>query len=166
MTFRSWFHLQPAPAAPAPPIWRLLAFADLRAAELYEVLRLRSAVFVIEQQCLFADMDGLDAQAMHLLGVQNGQLCAYARCFGPGVTFAQASLGRVLTAPHARGQGLGHAVVRQALVGLRQVWGPQAVRIGAQQHLVGFYAQHGFVAVDEPYVEDGIAHQDMLRQPD
>ncbi|GAB4401519.1 MAG: GNAT family N-acetyltransferase [Rhodoferax sp.] len=166
MAFRNWFHLPATSDASLQTIWRLIAFADLRPAELYGVLRLRSAVFVIEQQCLYADMDGLDPEGMHLLGVADGQLCAYARCFGPGVCFAEASFGRVLTAPHVRAQGLGHVLVRQALTALRQVWGPQPVRIAAQQHLVGFYARHGFAPVDPPYVEDGIAHQDMLRPAD
>lgn len=145
------------------PIWRLMAFDDLRVAELYEVLRLRSDVFVLEQQCLYQDMDGLDAKAMHLLGVQGGQLQAYARCFEAGVKLPEATFGRVLTRQSARGSGLGHALVEQAVTAISQLWGPQPIRIGAQAHLASFYARHGFVDVGKPYQEDGIAHLEMLR---
>jgi len=147
----------------AAPVWRLLTFDDLRVAELYEVLRLRSEVFVVEQQCLFHDMDGSDQQAMHLLGVQHGELQAYARCFEAGVKFPEASFGRVLTRPSARGQGLGHVLVAQAISAINQVWGPQAIRIGAQMQLADFYAHHGFVDTGTHYVEDGIPHLEMLR---
>jgi len=146
------------------PVWRLLAFADLRVAELYEVLRLRSEVFVVEQQCVFQDMDGADEQAMHLLGVQHGELLAYARCFAAGVKFPEASFGRVLTRRSARGTGLGHALIDQAIAAIQQVWGPQAIRIGAQTQLAAFYGKHGFVDVGKTYLEDGIPHLEMLRQ--
>lgn len=145
------------------PVWRLLAFEDLRVSELYEVLRLRSEVFVVEQQCLFQDMDGADQKAMHLLGVQHGELQAYARCFAAGVKFPQASFGRVLTRHSARGTGLGHALVDQAIAAIQQVWGPQEIRIGAQTWLAGFYGKHGFVDVGKTYLEDNIAHMEMLR---
>jgi len=169
MTFKLWSiggttHLgQGTQEAPALPVWRLLAFEDLQVSELYEVLRLRSEVFVVEQQCLFQDMDGADPQAMHLLGVQHGELQAYARCFEAGIKFPEASLGRVLTRPSARGTGLGHALVAQAISAIRQVWGPQPIRIGAQMQLAGFYAKHGFEDVGKTYLEDGIAHLEMLR---
>lgn len=161
MTFRLWGMAQTQD--PQEVIWRLMAFDDLRVSVLYEVLRLRSAVFVLEQRCLYPDMDGRDAQAMHLLGVRNHQLVAYARCFAPGLRFAEANFGRVLTAPQARGQGLGHALIEQAITACHQLWGPQALRIGAQAHLAGFYAQHGFADVGRPYDEDGIAHLELLR---
>jgi len=145
------------------PVWRLMAFDDLRVGELYEVLRLRSEVFVVEQQCVFQDIDGADRQAMHLLGVQHGELQAYARCFAAGVKFEEASFGRVLTRASARGTGLGHALVDQAIAAIQQVWGPQPIRIGAQMHLAAFYGQHGFVEVGKNYLEDGIPHLEMLR---
>jgi ElaA protein len=139
-----------------------MAFNDLRGFELYELLRLRSEVFVVEQQCIYQDIDGFDGQAMHLLGVQGGELQAYARCFEPGVKFAEASIGRVLTRHTQRGTGMGHALIEQAKSAVTQVWGPQAIRIGAQAHLAGFYVKHGFQDVGKPYMEDGIAHLEML----
>lgn len=145
------------------PVWRLMAFDDLRVNVLYEMLRLRSEVFVVEQQCVFQDIDGFDREAMHLMGVQHNELQAYARCFGPGVKFAEASIGRVLTRQSARGTGLGHALIDQAVSAVSQVWGPQAIRIGAQMQLAGFYAKHGFAEVGKTYLEDGIPHLEMLR---
>ncbi|MHB8947750.1 MAG: GNAT family N-acetyltransferase [Rhodoferax sp.] len=158
--------------------WQWTAFADLRIADLYALLQLRSAVFVVEQSCVFQDLDGSDAQAMHLLGFAAGsgaglasasanqpqpQLLAYARCFPAGLKFAEASIGRVLTAPEARGTGLGHALMERAVRALYTQWGVQPIRIGAQAHLFDFYAAHGFVDQGRPYLEDGIAHLEMLR---
>jgi ElaA protein len=163
MTFKLWSIGAATHRETSAPVWRLLAFDDLRVAELYEVLRLRSEVFVVEQQCIFQDMDGADQQAMHLLGVQGGELRAYARCFAPGVKFAQASIGRVVSQRSQRGTGLGHALIDQAISAVSQVWGPQPIRVGAQTHLAGFYAKHGFADAGRPYVEDGIPHLEMLR---
>jgi ElaA protein len=162
MSFHLWSFGQHPGVASDRMSWRLMAFADLRVNELYEVLRLRSEVFVLEQQCLYLDIDGDDRQAMHVLGVRHGQLLAYARCFGPGVKGEQATIGRVLTHASVRGKGLGHELMEQAITAVSQVWGPQPIRIGAQQHLVRFYADHGFQVVGEPYLEDGIAHVEML----
>ena len=132
--------------------------------QLHDLLALRSAVFVVEQACAFQDIDGLDPQAVHVLGHdEQGQLQASARCFPPGVAYAEASIGRVVTAPTARGTGLGHVLMRQALACVQAQWGQQAVRIGAQAHLQAFYASHGFVSEGEPYLEDGIWHVHMLR---
>ena len=163
MTFKLWSMVGGTAAEPDAITWRLMAFEDLRVSELYEVLRLRSEVFVVEQQCIFQDIDGADPQAMHLLGVKHHALQAYARCFAPGIRFAEASFGRVLTRPAARGNGMGHALVEQAITAISQLWGPQPIRIGAQTHLADFYASHGFEDVGKPYDEDGIAHLEMLR---
>ena len=99
---------------------------------------------MVEQQCLFQDMDGADDQAMHLLGVRGGELLGYARCFSAGVKFAEASFGRVVTRQSVRGTSLGHALIEQAVTAIHQLWGPQPIRIGAQTHLADFYAKHGF----------------------
>lgn len=143
--------------------WRCVPFEGLSAAELYAVLQLRSEVFVVEQACVFQDIDGTDDQALHVLGSVQGALVAYARCFPAGVKFAEASLGRVATHASRRGTGAGHALVSQAIACVVAQWGPQAIRIGAQARLEGFYRQHGFEVAGPPYLEDGIAHIDMLR---
>jgi ElaA protein len=143
--------------------WRCLVFAELSASELYAVLQLRSEVFVVEQACIFQDMDDADAQAMHLLGSLDGRLVAYARCFDAGRKFAEASIGRVATGATVRGTGVGHALMSQAVACLSHVWGVQTIRIGAQAHLEGFYRQHGFHKAGPVYLEDGIDHIEMLR---
>ena len=144
--------------------WRCLPFASFSAAELYDVLQLRSAVFVVEQTCVFQDMDGLDPICQHLLGQdESGRLLAYARLVPAGVAFAETSVGRVITAPAARGTALGHRLMAQACTQVAQMWGEQPIRIGAQAHLQGFYGQHGFVTDSAEYMEDGIAHVEMLR---
>ena len=163
MTFKLWSIGESKAREPLTTVWRLMTFEDLGVGELYEVLRLRSEVFVVEQQCVFQDIDGDDQDANHLLGVQGEELKAYARCFGPGVKSTEASIGRVAVHPNARGHGLGHALVLQAIAAVNQVWGPQAIRIGAQAHLGAFYARHGFVDQDRPYFEDNIAHLEMIR---
>jgi len=150
--------------APAPD-WQLLPFDALTTRQLHDLLQLRSAVFVVEQACAFQDIDGADPQALHLLGTYAGQLLAYARCFAPGIKFAEASIGRVVTDPAQRGTGLGHALIRRALQAVADQWGQQPVRIGAQTRLAAFYAGHGFVDVNRPYVEDGIDHIEMVWHP-
>jgi ElaA protein len=153
----------------APIQWQLLPFAALSGAQMYEVMQLRSDVFVVEQNCVFPDMDGRDAQCLHLLGTQIVDgipvLMAYARCLPKGLAFAEVSIGRVVTRPSARGMGLGHPLIREAIAACITTWGLQPIRIGAQAHLKDFYQQHGFVDMNLPYMEDGIAHLEMLRQP-
>ncbi len=148
--------------------WRCLPFAALDAANLYRVLQLRSAVFVVEQACVFQDMDGRDPVCLHLLGAapdagQGGDLLAYARLLPAGLAFPEASIGRVATSPATRGSGLGHALMAQAIAQVQRLWGQQPIRIGAQAHLQAFYRQHGFEPDGDPYLEDGIDHIEMLR---
>jgi ElaA protein len=146
--------------------WHYLAFDELTPAALYSVLQLRSDVFVIEQACLFQEMDGVDADAMHVLGMQEGRLVAYARCFAAGFLYPQASLGRVLIRASVRGTGVGHALVREALARMVRQWAPPVIKISAQAHLEAFYRQYGFVTTGPVYPEDGIPHLDMLRFTD
>ena len=148
--------------------WRCLPFAAMSADTLYRLLRLRSEVFVVEQACVFLDLDGLDAQCLHVLGEVVGSdgavhLHASTRLVPPGVAFEEASIGRVVTATSARGGGIGHALMAESLRMLEQLWGPQPVRIGAQAHLEAFYKRHGFVSDNKPYIEDGIPHIEMIR---
>ena len=148
--------------------WKLMALNQMTVPQLYEMLQLRTEVFVVEQNCVFQDMDGADDQAVHLLGSQNipgqgEQLVAYARLFPAGVKFAEASIGRVVTRGSARGAGLGHVLIQQAIAAVHSLWGEQAIRIGAQAQLKSFYSQQGFVDVGVPYVEDGIDHLEMVR---
>ncbi|HYW58747.1 MAG TPA: GNAT family N-acetyltransferase [Polaromonas sp.] len=144
-------------------VWRALPFAALSTSELYAVLQLRTEVFVVEQACVFQDMDGSDNKAVHVLGMSGDELVAYARCFPASIKFAEASIGRVITRMSARGTSLGHELMRQAITCVTQQWGPQPIRIGAQARLEKFYRRHGFVTAGAPYIEDGIPHIEMLR---
>ncbi len=164
-----------ASTAPASITWQQRAFDALSVQQLYAVLQLRSEVFVMEQNCPFQDMDGADAQAMHVLGWADaghadaarvdGQsnLVAYARCFPAGIKFAEASIGRVITRANLRGTGAGQVLMQQAIHCVEQQWGVQPIRIGAQAHLEKFYGRLGFVTTSQPYIEDGILHIEMLR---
>ena len=144
--------------------WRCLPFDALHARTLYALLQLRTEVFVMEQDCVFQDMDGADAQCFHLLGEAADQtLVAYARLVPAGLKFAEASIGRVVTLPAARGGGLGHVLMREAVQALHGLWGVQPIRIGAQARLQAFYRQHGFEPDGSIYIEDGIDHIEMVR---
>jgi ElaA protein len=147
--------------------WQWLSFAEISGADLYEVLAQRQNVFVLEQQCLYQDVDGLDQAAQHLLGwrVIDGkrQLAAYLRCLAPGVKYPEMSLGRVLTTRAARGGGVGRELLEQGIRHAVQQHPGHRIRIGAQQYLERFYTGFGFKTISAPYDEDGIMHIDMLR---
>ncbi len=143
--------------------WLHLAFDQLTVPQLYAVLQLRSDVFVMEQNCPYQDMDGFDAQAVHVMGWAGDSLVAYARCFPAGVKFEEASIGRVITSAALRGTGAGPVLMQQAIDCVQQQWGAQPIRIGAQAHLVEFYGKLDFMVAGAPYIEDGIPHIEMLR---
>jgi ElaA protein len=149
--------------------WQLLRFTELRLDDLYELLRLRSEVFVVEQRCAYLDADGKDrhADAHHLLGrTPDGELAAYLRLLPPGLSFAAASFGRVVTSPRQRGRGYGDALVARALLHAHELWPHSGLTIGAQAHLAGYYGKHGFVVCSDEFLEDDIPHVHMQRAPD
>lgn len=143
--------------------WQFKPFAALTAQELYAVLQLRSEVFVVEQTCVFQDIDGTDEAAFHLTAFAGTRLVAYARCFPATVKYLEASIGRVVTHSSQRGTGLGHQLMHRAIDGLIGQWGVQPIRIGAQARLETFYRKHNFDPTGQRYLEDGIAHIEMLR---
>ena len=147
--------------------WQWSTFADLTAAALYQALQLRQDVFILEQTCLYRDIDGLDQDAHHLLGWRiiggKRELAAYMRVLAPGAKYEEMALGRVLTAPLARGTGIGRELLAQGIAQAERQHPGHRIRIDAQQHLDKFYAEFGFVTVSEPYDEDGIMHIEMLR---
>ena len=146
-----------------PISWRWHEWRDLTPDVLYALLRLRSAIFVVEQNCVFPDMDGRDPQCEHLCGWRGAELIGYLRLVPPGVRTPEVSIGRVVVARSARGLGLGREVMLQGLKRCAERHPGQPVKVSAQQHLEAFYASLGFARVGAPYDEDGIAHVDMIR---
>lgn len=143
--------------------WRVKAFDALTPAELYEILRLRIEVFVVEQQCIFQDLDNKDPYCEHLMGWIGQQLVAITRLVPPGVSYTEPSIGRVATSPAARGLGLGRSLMNRSIDLMIERYGNQPLRIGAQLYLKAFYESLGFVPSGEVYLEDGIPHVEMLR---
>lgn len=145
-------------------IWKIKSFEELTTAELYAILRLRSEVFIIEQNCAYQDLDNSDQQALHLMGMDDtGQLLAYTRIFAPGIKFTEASIGRVVTSSLARGKGAGRELMERSILELQQHYGKIPIKIGAQQYLQRFYTSLGFEQTSDMYLEDGIPHIEMLR---
>lgn len=145
--------------------WSCVRLDELSARELYALLRLRAEVFVVEQRCAYLDPDGLDLEAWHLLGRDaSGALQACARLLDDGEAAGPCRIGRVVTAPAARGAGLGRQLMQQALAHCQRLWPARPVLLGAQAHLQRFYAGLGFVPISDVYDEDGIPHIDMQRE--
>jgi ElaA protein len=143
--------------------WQYLRFRALGVDDLYDALALRAEVFVIEQACIFQDLDGADRDSGHLLGRDGaGGLQAYLRVVDPGVKYAEPSIGRVITTAATRGSGLGHRLIDEGIARCHAAWPGQAIRIGAQARLEGFYARHGFMRDGADYIEDGIPHCEMV----
>lgn len=142
--------------------WRLARFDELSPREAHDIFQARIEVFVVEQKCVFQDLDGADPECWHLTGYE-GQLVAYCRLVPPGAKFAEPSIGRVLTTGSARRSGAGRELMRRAVDHASRLWPGRALRIGAQQYLEHFYGEFGFVTASEPYDEDGIPHVEMLR---
>jgi ElaA protein len=145
--------------------WTCVPFAELGTQPLYDVLALRSEVFVVEQNCVFLDIDGLDPKTWHLLGHgDDGALKAYARLIPPGLKSPDALIGRVVTSPAARSGGVGRALMAEAVAQCGRLWPAHPITLHAQAHLERFYASFGFTPVGEQYMEDGISHQEMRKE--
>lgn len=145
--------------------WQWQRFEELGVHGLYDVLTLRCRVFILEQGA-FLDTDGADPFSWHLCGRDEQTLRAYLRVCDPGIKYAEASIGRVITAPEVRGTGLGKVLMAEGLRRCALQWPQQAVRISAQGRLREFYKGLGFETASEDYIEDGIPHLQMLWRPD
>jgi ElaA protein len=147
--------------------WTVAPYENLSREQLYAILAARAAVFVVEQNCPYQDLDGLDRHGVHLVAVDGEEhVLAYARILGPGHRFKEPSIGRVLTTAAGRGRLLGRETMRRALAETGRLFPGQAIRISAQQYLRKFYADLGFETVRGPYLEDDIPHLEMLRPLD
>lgn len=142
--------------------WIYKSFEELNTRELYAILQLRSEVFVVEQNCVYQDMDGKDQQSAHLMAWHNDKLVAYTRLVPPGVSFSEASIGRVITSPFYRGLGIGITLLEKSIEQILATYQTNTIRIGAQLYLKKFYEGFGFVAEGEEFLEDGIPHIEMV----
>ena len=147
--------------------WQWSLFDELSLNELYEILKIRQAVFVLEQDCAYQDADNLDQVAWHLTGWEEGtykkKIIAYLRVVFPGEKYTEPSIGRVLVATESRKKGLGKKLTAEAIARIAIEYPNSAIRISAQQYLEKFYSEFGFRTVSNPYKEDGIPHIEMLR---
>ncbi len=142
--------------------WQSYAFSELEVTELYSILALRQEVFILEQDCLYPDLDQLDQQSFHLCAWRENELLAYARCLPPGLDYSESAIGRIVVSPRARGLKLGRLLVEKSISFNLAAWPDSDIRIGAQAHLQDFYHGLGFATDSDVYDEDGIPHVKML----
>ncbi|ASA57163.1 GNAT family N-acetyltransferase [Vibrio gazogenes] len=145
--------------------WHLLSFPELTTTQLYQLIKLRIDVFVVEQTCPYPELDDKDHMpgVHHLLGYQDEKLVACARLMPAGISYPGSSIGRIATHTCVRGEGVGHQLLTYAIEQCVHLWPETPIEIGAQTQLETFYRQYGFVPTSEPYLEDGISHIDMKR---
>ncbi|HWK22504.1 MAG TPA: GNAT family N-acetyltransferase [Ureibacillus sp.] len=144
--------------------WKLKKFEELTNSELYNLLKERTQVFVVEQNCPYLEVDGKDPFSYHLFKEDNGEILAYARILPPGISYQECSIGRVLVKKEYRGQGIAQELVKKSLDFIQQELKETTVKIQAQDYLRKFYGSFGFQAISETYLEDNIPHVDMLLQ--
>ena len=138
-------------------------FTELTTNELYEILQLRSEVFVVEQDCVYQDVDFKDQKALHVIGTKNNKIVAYTRIFKPGDYFTQASIGRVVVAKNERKFGYGHIIFDYSIEAILEFFKETVIKISAQKYLKNFYESHHFKQVGEEYLEDNIPHIAMIK---
>ena len=139
-------------------------FKDLSPLELYEILQLRSEVFVVEQDCVYQDIDGNDQKALHIIGKIENKIIAYTRCFRPGDYFKEASIGRVVVKESQRKFKRGNQIMNNSIKAINDHYKTKIIKISAQCYLNKFYTNLQFKSIGEKYLEDGIPHVAMLRE--
>jgi ElaA protein len=145
--------------------WELKTFSELTSAELYQVMQLRNEVFVVEQNCVYQDADNKDQPSHQFMGWRENRLVAYTRIIPPQIAFSEPSIGRVVTSPSARGEGLGRDLMLRSIEVTRSLYPGQPIRIGAQLYLNNFYGSLGFQQTSGIYLEDNIEHIEMVLSP-
>jgi len=138
-------------------------FDQLNIYELHDIMQLRSEVFVVEQDCVYQDIDGKDQKALHVFGLKKDKLVAYTRCFAPGIYFDEAAIGRVVVPVEERKYGYGHVIVKASIEAIKTHYNATDLKLSAQTHLKKFYESHGFSQIGEGYLEDGIPHIAMIK---
>ena len=144
--------------------WKIKPFDGLSVNELYDLLQLRSKIFVVEQNCVYLDLDGKDKVALHLFAEFEGKIVAHARLFKAGISFDNASIGRVVVDADYRDRKWGHDLMREAIAGIASNFNETKITIGAQLYLKKFYESHSFIQSSEMYLEDDIPHIEMIRE--
>lgn len=142
---------------------KILTFERLSLDELYKVLQLRSEVFVIEQDCVYQDIDGKDQKALHILGLKDNELVAYTRIFPPGFYFEEAAIGRVVVKQNQRKNSYGHEILKASVKAIEENFNTRRIKLSAQTYLIRFYESHGFKQIGKAYLEDGIPHIAMIK---
>ena len=143
--------------------FKIKRFNELSTSELYSLLQLRSEVFVVEQNCVYQDVDGKDDKAIHVLGFLDNELASYSRIFDKGIYFEEASIGRVVVSPKHRDKKLGHDLMQVSIAAVNEHFKEHNITISAQEYLKKFYESHGFVQTSEMYLEDDIPHIQMKK---
>ena len=139
-------------------------FQELTTKELYEILQLRSEVFVVEQDCVYQDLDGKDLKALHIIGKKDNRIVAYTRVFKSGYYFKEASIGRVVVSKEERQYKYGYDIMEASIKAIEDYYNETTVKLSAQTYLKKFYNNLGFKEVGEEYMEDGIPHIEMIKQ--
>ena len=139
-------------------------FEELSTHELYDILQLRSEVFVVEQDCVYQDLDGKDTKALHIIGKKEGKIVAYTRCFKPGIYFEEASIGRVVVDSEERKYRYGSDVMKASVKAIKNHYDTETIKLSAQTYLKKFYNSHGFIEIGEEYLEDSIPHIAMIKE--
>lgn len=143
------------------------AYEQLSLDEFHDLIQLRIKVFVLEQDCPYQELDGNDRSAEHLIAIERGKMMATLRILPPGIAYPEWSIGRVVVDKEARGTGLGHRIMTEALAHIeRKDVKPAQIKLSAQEHLRNYYEQHGFKQCGEGYLEDGIPHIPMSNSTD
>lgn len=143
--------------------WTLKIFSNLTTNELYNILKLRSEIFVVEQNCVYLDLDDKDQVAYHFFTQKNNEIMAYTRIFKPGDCYQEASIGRVMVNKIARSTGLGYELMQESIKQTQKLFGKTPIKIGAQLYLKNFYQNLGFKQISDTYLEDDIPHIYMLK---
>ena len=139
------------------------SFSDLTKEELYNILNLRSEVFIVEQNCAYQDIDQKDQFALHVFLKKNNQIIAYTRIFKPNDYFEYSSIGRVVVLKKERGSKIGSQIMSYSIKKIEEIFNETKIKISAQKHLISFYKKLGFLVIGDEYLEDGIPHIAMIR---
>lgn len=144
-------------------VWKIKTFPELSIRELYEILKIRQEVFIVEQACDYLDADGYDDKAVHIWAEKEGEVLAYCRIFDSEIKYPEASIGRVLTNPKFRKMKLGKNLLEISLNTIETRFRTQSIKISAQDYLLKFYTEFGFRETGVKYLEDNIPHTEMVR---